>query len=139
MRDRRTVFDRLNVESGGLKCSDGAFPTAAWTVDADIDFLHSELNSLFSGLLSGHLTGERRAFSTALKAAATRARRTKRVALGIRNRDRRVVKRRLNVSNAHRNIPSDLSFLYLSHRVSTPTSNECLPWSQLTESTNASL
>lgn len=120
MRNRRAIFDQLHVDPRGLQRRDRTFTTRAWPFDADFNLTHAELGGLFNGLLSGTLAGERRTLSTTFEAASPRARPTKRIAFGVRNRHGRVVESRLDMGNRHGDITPRFSFSCLGHRRGAP-------------------
>ena len=76
MRDGRNIFNRLDHKASLLQGSNCTLPTTAGTVDFNVNFPHAKFHGLFGGLLSGHLTSERRAFSAALKVAGSARRPT---------------------------------------------------------------
>ena len=115
MWDWRAVLDCLHVQPGSLQRRDGAFATASGTLNANIYVSHTHLDGLFRNLLRGTLTGKRCAFATAFETARPGAGPTKRVPFGVRDGHRRVVKRSVDMSNAHRNVTFDFSFFYLCH------------------------
>ena len=102
VRDRRAVFQRFDVQAGSLNGRYRTFSSRARTFDANVYVLDAKLHRLFRSLLSGTLSGKRRAFSTALEAARPCAGPAKRIALGVGYRYGRVVKRRANVRDRYR-------------------------------------
>lgn len=120
MRDWSAIFDRLDVQTSGLKRRDRTFATTAWAFDTHVDFLDTELDRLVSCLLSGALAGKRRAFSTALETTSSRTGPTKRFAFGVSDRDSGVIKSRLNVSHSISHISSDSSFFVCLCHFSSP-------------------
>jgi len=104
MRQRGDVFDGLNFEAGRLERGDRAFATTTWAFYFDFDFLDAVLLRLIGRLLRGHLASERRALAAPFEATRASAGPAKRVALGIGDRNRCVVKRRLDVSDADRHV-----------------------------------
>ncbi len=110
MWNRRAIFDRLDVQTGGLKRRDRTFAATAWAFDANVDFLDTKLDRFVSRLLSCTLAGKWCAFSTAFETTGSRTGPTKRFAFGVSDRDGRVVKSRLNVSHSVGHVSSDSSF-----------------------------
>lgn len=96
------ILDRFDCQAGGLKRGNGAFTSAARSLDLDIHFFHARLDGFFGRLLCGRLTGKGGTFSAALETAGAGSRPTERIALCIRNRDGRIVKARLDVSDPDR-------------------------------------
>ena len=113
--NRSTVFDQLHIQAGGLKRGDCAFTSGAWPLDADFDFLHAKLLSLLSGLLRSTLTSERRTLTTSLETGGSGARPAQRITFRVRDRNGRVVKCRLNMSDTNCHITSNSSLLRLRH------------------------
>ena len=111
MWNRCNIFNRFDVQTGGLQGGDGAFATRARAFDFDVYVFHAELNRLLSDLLGGALTGERCALSTSLKAARTGRRPAERVTACVGDRYYCVVERRPDIHDAVSNIAPDFSFL----------------------------
>ena len=110
VRDRRDVFDQLDLQAGGLQRSDRVFAATARAFDANFNFANAELLRLLSTLLSCHLTGERSALATALEPARASAGPAQGLTLGICDGDRGVIEGRVDVGNA-RNHVAALLFL----------------------------
>lgn len=113
MGQRRNVFNRLDGKSGGLKGRNGAFATAAGTLDANFDFPQTVLDRLLGRLLRRGLTRERRALSAALEVRRAGGGPAQDVALHVGHGYDRVVERRLNMDDAHRYVSSRLAPLRL--------------------------
>ena len=116
MRQRGNVFDRLDRQTGLSERGDRHIAAAARTLDANVEFFHTELLRFIGGLLSGHLPGKRRALTTALESARAGGSPAKRVAFHVGDRHIRVVKTNLDVRDAAGDVSLDLTFLRnLSH------------------------
>ena len=111
MGQRGNVFDRLHGQTGLRESRDGHIATATGTLDAHVDLFHTELLRFVGGLLRGHLTRERRAFTTSLEPARSGRRPAKDVALNVGDRNVRVVKADLDVRHAAGHVSLDLAFL----------------------------
>ena len=120
MGNRSAVFDRLDIQAGRLQCRDRAFATAAWAFDANVDFLHPELDGLFRSLLSCHLARKRSAFATSLKVASSGTGPTQRLTFCVGDGDGCIVERRVNVGYAMGNIATNSFFLRFSQFLKTP-------------------
>ena len=105
------VFNCLDVQASRLQCRDGTFAPAAWAFNPNINFFHPEFDCLFRGLLGCHLTGKRGALATSFEVAGSGARPTERLALGIGNGNRCIVKCRIDVCHAMRDISTYSLFL----------------------------
>ncbi len=117
VRDWRHFFDQLDVQSSRLQRSDRTLASRSRTLDANFDVSHPELGRFLSGLLGSTLPSKRGALATALEATRSRAGPAQRVAFGVGNGNRRVVERRVNVSNAIADVAADTFFLVgLCHR-----------------------
>ena len=120
MGNRRAVFNRLDVQASRLQRSDRTFTTAARTFDADVDFLHPEFDCLFRSLLSRHLARKGSAFATALKVAGPSAGPTQCFTLSVRNGDRCIVERRIDVRHSMSDIATDSFLFRFSQFLKTP-------------------
>src|SRR5262245_10480699 len=69
VRDGGHVFDRLDGHAGGLQGGDRAFATGTRPLHQHFQFFHAVLRRLLSRLLTGTLTGKRRALAAAFEAA----------------------------------------------------------------------
>ena len=103
MRQRRDVFDALDVHARSRQCGDRALPTASWPANPDLKVLDAELRSLLGRLLGGTLAGKRRALATALKATGATAGPAERISARIGDGDRCVVETRADVGDPSRN------------------------------------
>jgi len=95
------VFDRFYFETRGFEGGDGTFATTAGAFDSDFDIFDAKLPSLLGGLLCGTLPGKGRAFSAAFESASAGTCPAERIALGVGDRDRGVVKSRNNVCDGN--------------------------------------
>ncbi len=111
MRDWRDVFDQLDVQAGRLERRDRAFATRTRSAHTNFDISHAEFRRFLSRLLGGTLTSKRRAFTTSLEPTRAGTGPAQGVALGIRDRDGRVIERCPNVGNATGDIASNSFFL----------------------------
>ncbi len=122
MRNRRHVFNQLDIESSGLQRSDRAFATRTWALDPHFYIAHPKLSRLLGCLLSSALASERSAFAAALETRGSSSRPAKRIALGVGDRDGRIVERRVNVHDSIRDVASDTLLLVgLCHRKALKT------------------
>jgi len=120
MRDRGAILDCLDIQAGGLQRGNRTLATAPRAFHANIDFLHPGLNRFFGDLLGSTLPGKRSALAAAFEAASSCARPANRVALGIGNRHRRIVERRIDMRDAHGNVLSNSLLLRFCHPVRSP-------------------
>src|SRR5215470_10233049 len=104
VRNRRHVADRSNGEAGRLQGAQCRFTTGPRTRDLHFKRAHAVLLGLARHILACHLGRVRRRFARPLEAHGTGRRPCNRVALGIGNRDHRVVERRVHVGDARGNI-----------------------------------
>lgn len=115
MRNWGAIFDRLDRQTSGGQSGDRTFTTTARSVDLHVNFSQTELQSLFSSLLSCTLTGERSAFTASLEAASSGARPAQRVTLAIGDGHLGVVEGCLDMDNPLLNVTSRLSLYDLGH------------------------
>lgn len=115
MRNRSAIFDRFDVQTGGLKRRDGTFPTTTGAFDFDVNFTDTKLLGLLGGLLSRTLTSKRRAFTASFESARSGTGPAQGFPLGVRNGHRCVIEGCLNVSYAVGNITSDAFLLGFCH------------------------
>jgi len=111
MRDRRHVFDQLDIQAGGLQGGDRAFAPRPGAFDTDFDVTHAELAGLLGCLLGGTLAGKGRTLAAAFEPAGSGAGPAQRVAFAIGNRHRRVVKRGMHMRDATGDVSSNSFFL----------------------------
>jgi hypothetical protein len=109
--DRRNIFDQLDVQAGRLERGDGALAARTGAFHTHFHVSHAEFGRLFSGLLSGALTGERGALAASLKPSRTGTGPAQRVALGVGNGDRRVIERRVNVDDTTGHVATNFFLL----------------------------
>src|SRR5579871_1806175 len=120
VRQRRDVFDGLDVQSGGLQGGDGRLTARTRSLDAHLDFLEAKLGGALGGHFGSALGGERRTLTTALEADRARRGVAQRVAVGVGDGDNRVVERRLDVGHAPADVTALLAFLALGHGCNSP-------------------
>ena len=111
VRDRRYVFDQLDIQPSCLQRGDGAFTTRARTLHADFNVSHAKLGCLFRSLLSGALPSKRGALSTSFESARTGTCPAQRITLGIGDRHGRIIERGVDVRDATSDIATDPLFL----------------------------
>src|SRR5579875_3228264 len=120
VRQRRDIFDGLDVQAGRLQGRDRRLAARSRTLDAHFDLFESELGCAFGCNLSGALGGKRRAFTAALEADCARRSVAQRIAIGVSDGDDGVVERRLDVRHAPADVAALLAFLALGHGCDTP-------------------
>lgn len=116
------IFNRLNIQAGGLKCSNRTFSTTSWAFDSNVNFFDAEFHRLVSCLLSSTLSGERSTFSAAFETACPGTGPTKSLAFGVSDGNGGVVKSRLNVSNTVSHITTHSTFFGFCHCLLSPLS-----------------
>lgn len=117
VRNGGYILNQFDIQSRCLKRRDRTFATAAGALDSDFHITHSEFRCLLGGLLGRTLAGKGGAFSAAFESARSRTGPTQRVAFGVRNRDGRVIERRMNVRHTVGDIATNSFFLVgLGHR-----------------------
>jgi len=104
MRYRRRIADRRNAYARLTYGPDRRLASAARPFYADFNLTHPRIGSLSRGLAGSLLRGERRSFSGTAKAPSSRRRLGDKVAVGIGDRDHRVVKRRSDMNDPVRNV-----------------------------------
>src|SRR5947207_4316250 len=104
MRDRRHVTDRGDREPDRLQRAQGGFPAGTWAFHLDVEGTHAMLHGLAPGILGGDLRRIRRRFARTLEPLAARGRPRDRVALGIGDRDHRVVEGRRDMRGARSDV-----------------------------------
>ena len=127
MRKRSYVFDRFDRKTRLRNGGDRHIASATGTLDAHVDLFHTELLRFVGGLLRGHLTRERRAFTTSLEPARSGRRPAKDVALNVGDRNVRVVKADLDVRHAAGHVSLDLAFLRNFCHFSQIDANRSIP------------
>src|SRR5690606_26105737 len=90
---RGDVLDRADLEAGSREGPDRGLPARAGTAHEDIDLLHPVLHGTTGGRLGAHLGGERRRLPRPLEADGAGAGPRDHVAVGVGDRDDRVVER----------------------------------------------
>src|SRR5690606_37182683 len=98
--NRRHVRDVGDLEAHRVEGAHRRFAAGARSADVHFQVLDAELPGLLAGLLRGHLRGERRALARTAETAAAGSRPAQRVPLPVRDRDDRVVERRVHVRDA---------------------------------------
>src|SRR6185295_6571155 len=125
VRDRGDVLDAEHLDAGVLDRPDGRLPARARALHHDVDPAHAVLHRAARRGLGRELRRERRALAGALEADVARRGPGQHVALLVRDRDDRVVERRLDVRDPVGDVlalttarpPS--SSLWFSHRLLT--------------------
>ena len=112
MGNGRNIFNQMNLQSSGLKGSQGRFSSGSGAFDVHIDGPHAMLHGLLGGIVRCHLRREGSAFSGALETLCAGTRPRHHITLFIGDGDDRVVERRLNVCDTGQNILLHLLFLY---------------------------
>lgn len=105
------IFNRFDIQTGGLQGGNGAFATGARAFHFDIYIFHAEFNRLFSDLLGCALTGERRALSTSLETTRTGCCPAKGITARVGYCYDCIVERRSDIHDAIGDIAPDFSFL----------------------------
>src|SRR5688572_18102801 len=108
VRQRRDVLDAGDLQAGVLHLEDRLLAAGAGALDLDLDLDHAVLARLVGGLLSGASGGERRALARALEPDRPGRAPRDRLPVGVRDRDHRVVERRLDVRHATRHALAEL-------------------------------
>src|SRR5436190_4051873 len=103
VRDRRHVLDRLDVDADRLNGADGGLASGSRSLHHHVDRAHALILGGAGGVLGRDLRGERRSLAGALEADASGRRPGEHVALGVGDRDDRVVEGRLDVRHSVRN------------------------------------
>src|SRR5262245_3728207 len=98
--NRRHVADRGDLETGGLQRADRRLAPRPGASHEHLDLLQAVLHRLAGGQLGSRLGGEGRALARALEPGAAGARPGHDVPHPVRERDDRVVERRLDVGDA---------------------------------------
>src|SRR6188768_1113359 len=114
MRDRRDVFDAGDLQAAAVERAHRGLATGARTTNTDFDVLQAVFLRGNASLFGGDLRSERRALARAAEAATTRGRPGQRVALTIRDRDDRVVERRMDVRDSIEHVLASLLRLFRS-------------------------
>ena len=104
MRYRSDVGDARHFEAGSLQRTDRRLASATGTGNMDVDLANAVLLGDARRFVRCDLRCERRAFAAALEVDIPGARPGDHVALRIGDRHDRVVERRLNMGDAHRNV-----------------------------------
>src|SRR5581483_12425276 len=92
-----------------------AFASRAWPLDLDLDLLDTVLGRCRRGGLGRPLSGERRALAAPLEADRAGRGPAEGIAVGVGDRDRRVIEGRLDVHDRPADVASCLSLLGLRH------------------------
>src|SRR5260221_2250282 len=102
VRNGGDVLDGGDLETGDLQRTDCGLAAAAGALHPRRDALQTHLGRVACARLRGHLRRERGALAGALEAGLARAAPADHVAVGVRDRDDRVVEARLHVGHAVR-------------------------------------
>jgi hypothetical protein len=102
----RDVFDGLDLQASGFQRGNRAFATTAWALHFDVDVFDAELTGLLGCLLSSTLAGKRRTLAASLEAGCASTGPAERIALGVGDRDHRVVEGRYDVGDSHGHVTS---------------------------------
>ena len=97
MRDRSNVRYPVDFQTNCIQGANGRITTWTRALDENIDLFQSVLLCRTARVLSGNLSGKRRAFATPPKTRSTGCGPRQRVAMTVGNRDNRIVKRRVNM------------------------------------------
>jgi hypothetical protein len=106
VRYRRDVADRRDIEPGRLQRSYSRFSPAAGALHEYNYRAHSKISDLACSRLCRHLRGEWCSLARPLKTDRTRAGPRDDGSMRIRNRDNRIVERRMNMGDALRHAAS---------------------------------
>src|SRR5579864_3717415 len=109
--NRSHILDEADFQARRLQRADRGLPAGSGAFHEDLNRPDAVLHRLAGGVLGGQPGGERRALAGALEARGARACPRQHVALQVADRHNRIVKRRLNVRDARRNV---LAFLALA-------------------------
>src|SRR6266852_2100053 len=101
MRDGRDVRDRRHFETRRLKGADGGLAAGSRSLNEDLDLLEAVLHRAAGRRFGGDLGGKGRALARSLEALAAGAAPGEHVALGVGQRDHRVIEGGLDVCLAH--------------------------------------
>lgn len=112
MRDRRSVADRRNANSGLADRTNSRLAAAARTFYANLDLSHAGFDSLPRSLGSGLLGRKRRALARTAKASCPRRGLCNEIPQRVGNRYQRVVERCRDMDDPERNVLS--LFLFIS-------------------------
>src|SRR5262245_42257833 len=107
VRLRGHVLDAEDLEPRGLERADRRLAARARALDEDLDLLEAVLHALAGARVGGHLRRERRRLARALEAGRAGGLPDDDVALGVGERDDRVVERRLDVRLADGDVLPD--------------------------------
>src|SRR5688500_10103501 len=105
---RGDVLDPHYLESGALEMKDGLLAAGAGAFHLHLDLHQAMLAGGGGGGLGGAAGGKRRALARALDPALACRRPRQRLAVGVSDRDDRVVERRLDVRDAARHALTNL-------------------------------
>lgn len=103
------VFDLLDGNACSLQSGDRRLAARSRTFDPNLDLLDAKLRCLFGCLLSGHLTGKRRALSRTLEVARSGTCPAKGISTGVGDRHMRIVEGRFDESDRTGDISSCLA------------------------------
>src|SRR5690606_12118365 len=104
VRNRRDVLDGGDLKSDRLQRAQRRLAAATGTLHEHLDSAHAVILGLLAGILGRDLGGIGRRLARALEAPVPGRRPRDRVALGVGDRDDRVVERRVDVRDARRDV-----------------------------------
>ena len=100
MRDRRHVFDHVDLEARCLERTNRCFTAGTRALDVDFDLLEAMLHRCLGSCFRCHLRSKRRALARAAEAKAASACPGKCVAALVSERHNRIIKRRADMRYA---------------------------------------
>src|ERR1700686_2448467 len=104
VRNRRDVLDERDFEAGSLQRADRGFASRAWGLAVGLGGLHPVIHRLARHGFGSHLGGERRRFLRALEAEIAGRGPSDDAALVVGDGHDRVVKGRVDVGDAERDV-----------------------------------
>src|SRR5262245_7976054 len=119
VRLRGHVLDAEDLETCRLERADRRLAPGAWAFDEDLDLLQAVLHALPGARVGRHLRGERRRLARALEAGRAGRLPDDHIALGVGERDDRVVERRLDVRLADGDVLPDAASGAAASRLSS--------------------
>lgn len=109
------VSNRFDLQTGSLQRRNRRFAPCAKSLNADLDFAHTEFLGLFRGQFRGTLGGERRTLPAPLESSRPCRSPAKYIAVWIGDGDNRIVERSLDVGDAACYRAFSFPFFRLSH------------------------
>src|ERR1700688_917458 len=104
VRDLSDVLDECDFEAGSLQRADRGFASRSWALDVDLGGLHPVIHRFARHGFGSHLGGERRRFLRALEAEIAGRGPSDDAALVVGDGHDRVVKGRMDVGDAERDV-----------------------------------